>query len=226
MLGALVLAGAAAAAAERDSDTVLENAAMRLEFDREAGGLRSVTNKLTGETYAVRGDAFSVETTALTRAQKEMRQVQWTATAQTVTAYYSNAEVIVDVAYELRPADHFFQKRLGVTFAVDSGVKQITVSRPVVTLTGLDIVCFRHPDFDWLIDYHQAKHGSRCSRPEGSEPSRTFFGRTTKGGFFVGLEMPYDNSRHDRGELILGFAPSLKIKAGERLACEPMVRTR
>jgi hypothetical protein len=214
---------AAVAAAERDSDTVLKNAALRLEFDREAGGLRSVTNKLTGETYAVRGDAFSVETTALTRAQNDMRQVQWTATAQTVTARYSDAEVTVDVVYELRPTDHFFQKRLGVAFAADSGVKQITVSRPVVALAGLEIVCFRHPDFDWLIDYHQAKHGYRLPRPEGSEPSRTFFGRTAQGGFFAGLEMAYDNSRHDRGELTLGFSPGLKIKAGERLACEPMV---
>ena len=32
---------------------ILENAALQLEFDRAAGGLRAIRNKLTGETYAV-----------------------------------------------------------------------------------------------------------------------------------------------------------------------------
>ena len=34
---------------------------------------------------------------------------------------------------------------------------------------------------------------------------------TDKGGFFTGIEMPYDNSRIDGGALALGYAPSLKV---------------
>jgi hypothetical protein len=36
---------------------ILEHAALRLEFDREEGGLVAVANKLTGETYAVTRDS-------------------------------------------------------------------------------------------------------------------------------------------------------------------------
>jgi hypothetical protein len=201
---------------------ILENAALRLEFNREAGGLVAITSKLTGETYAVTHDVFAVETTAFRKKQPELRQVEWTATADTVTARYADADLTVDITYELRPADHFFLKRMAVTFAADAGVKQITLSRPVFTLEGLAVVCYRHPDFDWISDLFQAKHGSELRRPADSEPSRTFFGRTDKGGFFTGIEMPYDNSRLEGKELNLGYAPSLKVKAGERLSCEPM----
>lgn len=204
------------------SSVILDNAALRLGFDREAGGLRSVKNKLTGETYAVTGDAFAVETTAFRRGQPEMRQVEWTAMADRVIARYADTNLAVEVTYELRPGDQFFQKRMVLTFAADAGVKQITLSRPEVALAGLERVCFRHPDFDWILDYAQAKHGHRPVRPPDSEPSRTFFGRTDKGGFFAGMEVPYDHSRIAGAAFDLGYAPSLKVKAGERLECEPM----
>jgi hypothetical protein len=40
--------------------TTLENPSIRLEFDPFTGGLSAVTNKLTGETYGLSGDAFAV----------------------------------------------------------------------------------------------------------------------------------------------------------------------
>lgn len=201
---------------------ILETAALRLDFDRAAGGLAVITNKLTGETYAVSGDAFAVETTAFRRTQAEMRQVAWTATAGSVTARYADVDLTVEVAYELRPGDHFFQKRMAVTFAAAGGVTQISLSRPAFTLVGLDLVCYRHPDFDWVTEYVEAKHGWGLRRPADSEPARTFFGRTTRGGFFTGVEMAYDNSRLENGALALGYAPNLKVKAGERLECESL----
>jgi hypothetical protein len=201
---------------------ILEHAALRLEFDREEGGLVAVANKLTGETYAVTGDTFAVETTAFRRTQQEMRQVEWTATPTGVHARYADTDLTVEVAYELRPGEHFFQKHVAVTFAAATGVTQITVSRPTISLAGMQIVCVRHPDFDWISEYFTAKHGMRPSRPEDSDPSRTFFGRTAKGGFFTGIEMPYDHSRMEQGTLHLGYAPSLKVQAGERLECEPL----
>jgi hypothetical protein len=204
--------------------TALENASLRLEFDPAAGGLTSITNKLTGETCTVAGDAFAVETVTLRRAQADMRQMAWSATAEAVSTRYAGADLEVDVTYELRHADHFFQKRLAVTFAADAGVTRITLSRPVFTATGLELVCYRHPDFDWVTEYVETKHPQWGvpRRPADSEPTRTFFGRTDRGGFFTGVEMPYDNSRMADGALALGYAPSLKVKAGERLECETM----
>jgi hypothetical protein len=200
--------------------TVLENAALRLEFDRNIGGLTAIANKLTGETYAVTGDTFVVETTAFRRSQAEMQKVDWTVTAESITARYADADLTVEVAYELRPGDHFFQKRLTVTFASGGGVTRIMVSRPTFTAAGLDLVCYRHPDFDWVTEYVEAKHGWGLRRPIGSEPARTFFGRTAQGGFFTGVEMAYDNSALTDGTVTLGYAPNLKVRAGERLECE------
>jgi hypothetical protein len=46
---------AAVAAAERDSDTVLKNAALRLEFDREAGGVgKGVRNRFLRSSASTR----------------------------------------------------------------------------------------------------------------------------------------------------------------------------
>ncbi|OGV60742.1 MAG: hypothetical protein A2498_16965 [Lentisphaerae bacterium RIFOXYC12_FULL_60_16] len=199
---------------------LLENTALRLEFDRTAGGLRTITNKLTGETYAVTGDAFAVETNAFRRPQAEMRQVEWHMTVDTARVRYADADLTVEVAYELRQADPFFQKRMAVIFAAAGGVKQILVSRPVFAAGGLEIACYRHPNFDWVTEYVEAKHGWRVERPPDSEPSRTFLGRTAAGGFFTGVEMPYDNSTIENDALALGYAPSLKVEAGQRLECE------
>jgi len=201
---------------------LLENAVLNLAFDRAAGGLTAITNKLTGETYGITGDAFAVESARLRRGQAEMPQVEWTTTVSSLTARYADADLTVDIVYDLRPGDHFLQKRMAVTFAAADGVTQITVSRPVFTLTGLNIVCYRHPDFDWVTEYVEAKHGWGLRRPADSEPARTFLGRTAKGGFFAGIEMPYDNSWLEGKALSLGYTPNLKVKAGERLECEPM----
>ncbi len=135
--------------------TALETAALRLEFDRAAGGLIAITNKLTGETYAVSGDAFAVETTAFRRAQAEMRQVAWSATAEAVTARYADADIEVEVTYELRPVDHFFQKRLAVTFAAAGGVnaenfrqRRQLPPRPTLLATG-------------QLGYHRSRQAAR-----------------------------------------------------------------
>ena len=142
-----------------------------VSFDQDItqAQLTAISNKLTGETYAVTGDAFAVETTAFRRAQAEMRQVAWTATPTGVSARYADADQTVEIVYELRPGDHFFQKRMAVTFAAAGGVTQITLGRPLFAATGLDLVCYRHPDFDWVTEYVEAKHGWGLRRPMPAE---------------------------------------------------------
>ena len=82
-------------------NVILENAALRLEFNREAGGLVAITSKLTGETYAVINDVFAVETTAFRKKQPDLRQVEWATTAEAVRARYADADLTVEVVYEL-----------------------------------------------------------------------------------------------------------------------------
>ncbi len=203
-------------------EPVLENGTLRLQFDSRAGGLTAIVNKLTGETYEIRGDAFVVETTSWCRTQNELPLLSREVTQDRLTETYGDADLSAQVTYELRAADHFFQKYLAITFSQDVGLEQITVSRPEFALEKLQVLCYRHPDFDWVRDYVQAKHGWSLERPEGSEPVRTFLGRTEAGGFFTGLEMPFDSSSLDRTTVTLGYAPSLKVKAGQRLAGETM----
>ena len=51
----------------------------------------------------------------------------------------------------------------------------------------------------------------------------TYFGRSKKGGIFLGVELPYDNSSLDQsGLLSLGYSSSLKVKAHEPVECEPI----
>ncbi len=200
--------------------SILENTVVKVEFDRDIGGLTAITNKLTGEMYIVTGDTFAIATTAFHRTQAEMSQVDWTATTQRVTGRYADADLEVELTYGLQPGDHFLQKRLTVTFAAAGGVKQIVVSQPSFTAAGLELACYRHPDFDWVTEYVEAKHGWGLRRPAGSEPARTFLGRTAKGGFFTGMEMAYDNSSLTNGTVMLGYAPNLKVEAGERLEGE------
>jgi hypothetical protein len=88
-----------------------------------------------------------------------MRQVGWLATAESVTVRYAHADLEVEVVYELRPGDHFLQKRLTVTFAAGAEAPRITLSRPLFTAAGLELACYRHPDFDWVTEYVEAKHG-------------------------------------------------------------------
>ncbi len=89
----------------------------------------------------------------------------------------------------------------------DYELKKVTVSRPTFAADGLKIASYRYPQF---------------GRAPGTEPICTYFGRTALGGFFTGLELPFDASSLSGCEVVLAYAPSLKVKAGEKLACEPI----
>ena len=40
---------------------------------------------------------------------------------------------------------------------------------PTITLTGLEIVCCRHPDLQWVVDYVWARHQWPAARPPEEE---------------------------------------------------------
>jgi hypothetical protein len=113
----------------------------------------------------------------------------------------------VDVSYTLGPEHHFAEKRVVLTSDVDYGLKHLVVSRPLFSASDLKIVEYRYPKF---------------GRSPGAEPSCTFFGRTSQGGFFTGVEEPFDASKLNENQVVLRYAPSLKISAGRELACEPV----
>jgi hypothetical protein len=200
----------------------LENAALRLEFDSEVGMLRSVVNRLTGERYDIIGDEYEIETVAFCRSQSDMSLVDFSATNETIEARYTDSDLSVEVTYQLNPADHFFQKHLVIRFVRDEALKGIVVSRPILGRNGLEIICYRHPDFEWVSNYVYARHGQNFQRACDTAPTKVFFGRTDSGGFFSGMEMPFDNSTVSHGKVTLGYAPNTNVRADELLRCEPM----
>jgi hypothetical protein len=176
----------------------LENGRIGLSFDRKIGALTAIENKLTGETYQVRGDECSIDAVEFRVAPADLRLVSMDRQDNAVTVRLQGQGMTVTATYTLHGDCHFAEKRLTLVCDRKYGLKQVVVSRPAFAATGLRIVEYR------------------------ALATRTFFGRTAKGGFFTGLEVPFDDSSIKATEVVLQFAPSLKVPEGEQFACEPV----
>ena len=157
----------------------LENPFLDLRFDGDSGTLLALSNKLTGETYGIVGDQFSVETTEFHVAFRDAKLVSLRQVVGRVEAAYSHDRLDIQVAYTLGRQAAF--RRKASHAHVQTALRSETNHHRSAELLGrrLRIVPYRYPKF---------------MRTLGSEPSCTFFGRTAKGGFFTGVEMPFDVS--------------------------------
>ena len=126
---------------------------------------------------------------------------------KTLTSTYQSGDLTIETRYTLR--GHFAEKELTLGYAHKYSLKNIVVSRPTFSCPNLSIIEHRYP-----------QHGLFPRKP-AEKPDCTFFGRTSKGGFFTGLEIPFDDSSVKGNKVMLAFAPSLKMAAGEKLTCEP-----
>jgi hypothetical protein len=120
---------------------------------------------------------------------------------------YSTDALEVEVNYHLRADDHFLEKLVVLTPAQDAGLKRVVTGNPTISHAGLNVVEYRYPKF---------------GRTAGTEASRTYFGRTDRGGFFAGVAEPFDASSARGNQLTLAYSPSMKLNAGQRFACEPV----
>lgn len=186
---------------------VLENSQLGLTFDRTSGALIALENKLTGETYAINNDYFVVDAAEFLLDFREIPPASVDLGEYVLRARYETPYVTAEVAYQLHANSHYAEKAIVLTSARDYRLKHMVVSQPAFSGNGISIVEYRYPTFE---------------RPPGTEPSCTFFGRTDKGGFFTGMEEPFDDSSLDGNQVTLGYAPSLKIKAAEKLISEPV----
>jgi hypothetical protein len=198
---------AAMACIEAAEPLILENSQLGLSFDPERGTLIALHNKLTGETYEVANDTFVVEAVEFRVGLSDVKLTSCQLDKNALKVRYEGAGMIVEVAYLLAEDRHFAEKHLTLVSDRPYGLKKIILSQPSFSGPDLRIVPYRYPKF---------------GRKPGEEPSVTFFGRTTKGGFFTGVEMPFDASSSTDRQVVLAYAPSLKVAAGERLGCEPV----
>jgi hypothetical protein len=177
---------------------LLGNDYLALSFDRTTGTLTALENRLTSERYSIDGDEFALEfvDARLDLAGATLQQVQ--AGDESLRARYEGAGTVIEVTYTLGKDDPFAEKQVSVTFSRNGGLKRLVVSRPRFSGSDLKIVPYRF------------------------QRNVTYFGRAPKGGFFTGVELPYDASARSGSQVILALAPNLKVKAGETLTFEPM----
>lgn len=179
---------------------ILENESLRLAFDGETGLLVSVQNKLTNESMMVRGDDFAVvaEEFHLTPQNTRLESVQKKSRDMLRVTYRGNGDSVV-ATYKLGKGNHFFEKYLVINSPSSYRLKTLVVSRLSLSMTGLKMVKYPHLK------------------------NITYFGRSAAGGVFLGVELPFDGSSLDGdGTVTLGYQPSLKVKANERLESEPI----
>ncbi|MHB8972149.1 MAG: hypothetical protein ACYC3X_06560 [Pirellulaceae bacterium] len=193
--------------AKAQETLTLENSRVGLHFDRSTGTLVGIENKRAGETYAVRDDSFEVEAGEFRVGLADARLMSLERETAAIKARYEARELTLEVTYTLRGDNHFAEKHVALICARSCGLKNVILSRPTVAAEGLQIVAYRYPKFE---------------RKPGEEPNCTFFGRSSKGGLFLGVEVPFDSSTVAGQQVVLRYAPSLKLAAGERLACEPV----
>ena len=193
--------------AEAQGTLLLENGRLGLSFDRDTGTLVAIQNKLTGETYQVGGDRFSVVGDDFRLDFPQAKLISLKRQGQAVKAQYQGGPMTIDVTYTLAPDRHFAEKQITLTSDRNYGLKEVILSRPIFAGADLRIVPYRYPKF---------------GRQPGGEPTCTFFGRTAQGGFFTGVEVPFDASSLDGQQVTLRYAPSLEVAAGEKIVCEPV----
>jgi hypothetical protein len=195
---------------------ILENERLGLSFDRESGALVALRNKLTGQIYHVSDDAFAVEAEGLRADFSNSRLISLELQRESLNVRYSSGDMRIDVTYTLHQGRCFAEKQMALTCDRGYGLKMVVISRPLFSAPGLTTVCYRYPKFDLI-----QSHDSGAKRPAGTEPIRTYLGRTAEGGFFTGVELPFDASSLKGNQIVLAYAPSLKVRPGEKFRCEP-----
>jgi len=189
----------------------LENDVLGAMFDSETGSLIQLANKLTDETMDVGGDEFQIEATEFNLTQKDMALVSLVKRPdeQIVATYRAEGQKsgretqptksTIVVTWRLGEDRHFLEKQLVVKSSSPFGFQELVISRPAFGGPPVTLMKYRHMQ------------------------TVTYFGRSPRGGIFVGVELAFDHSTLDGQNMVsLGYAPNLNVKAGEQIVCEPV----
>jgi hypothetical protein len=178
----------------------LENSVLGLEFDWKSGLLTKLKNKLTQETSQVRGDDFAVVAEKFTLSPQKMHleSLQNISGNVVQAAYAANGHRVV-ATYTLGTNRHFVEKQLAILSPTSYRLKTLVVSKLGLSTSGQTMVKYPY------------------------QKNVTYFGRTSKGGVFLGVELPFDGSSLDPdGTVTLGYQPSLKVMGKDELESEPI----
>jgi hypothetical protein len=182
---------------QTNKELTLENDKIKLSFN-ENGTLAALGNKLTGETYQIHGDEFSIATENYRFYLSDTRLSSLELNDESFEVHYGLAGFTIEVKYTLKGEDNFAEKQITLTTGFHYGLKDLVISQAT----------FYAPELK-IVPYHYQKNV-------------TFFGRTQRGGFFTGVELPFDASSVNGNEVRMGYVPSLKVEANEKVECEPV----
>lgn len=182
------------------SDIVLENEFLRLIFDPATGLLSGISNRLTQEGVTVHGDAFAVdaEEFRLTPANASEHSVQKKSDERVEVTFRGDRATVV-ASYELGTANTFCEKRLTILSPSPYRLKDVVVS--TLRLSGPPLQLVKYP----------------------YQKNVVYFARSVRGGFFLGMELPFDSSSlAGNGTVSLGYKASLKVRQDDPLKSEPI----
>ena len=75
----------------------LENSRMRLSFDSKSGTLKAMENKLTAETYGIRGDEWEIDAVEFQAKSADLKLALLSCQGEVVKARYASDRITVEV---------------------------------------------------------------------------------------------------------------------------------
>jgi hypothetical protein len=195
VIAAFVMLAASLAGAA--PNVCLENKSLAACFDSSTGFLVRLVNRLSGETVAIREQGFRIEAVEFSVSPENSRlQSCGKIRPDRMRCVYVSGPRTVTQTYTLR--NHFLEKTLTVRSPSAFGWKSVVPAIYDLRDAKLDVV--RYPNQRMV----------------------TYFGRTRKGGIFLGLEKDFDSSAVKNGVLSMGYPVSLKVSANQALETEPV----
>lgn len=170
----------------------LDNDLIGMSFEKRTGTLEAIENKLTGEIYRISGDTFGVEADEFMIGFDEVRINTLKKEGNKFFASYRSGVMAIDVIYILGDKNHFAEKKIILRCDRAYGLKKVVLSHSAFSASGLRLFPYRYPKF---------------GREPGEEPCLTLFGRTSRGGFFAGVAMPFDASFYEGPEAVFAYPP-------------------
>jgi hypothetical protein len=200
---------------------ILESSEMLIKFNKNNGLLCSVINKKTQENYNIFETGLIIDGMEFQCDKENMRLCGTEIEKERLLFKYECTDADIEVLWSLGLKQHFTEKQITIIPKKDYTLKRVMAASFDIEESGVELLCVKHPTFQRL-DNNPKHKMSGIKREPGTEPVRTWMGRTGYGGFFTGLEMPFDKSRIEGRVIHLSFSPNLKLKKDEHFKCEPV----
>ncbi|MEW5979321.1 MAG: hypothetical protein AB1898_26300 [Acidobacteriota bacterium] len=179
----------------------MENDQLKVCLDKSSGLIASLESKTGSESIGIREERFGVEAVEFVLDSPSLKlQSIKEPSKEVIEVHYKNSagDAMVTANYSLGATNHFVEKTIRIQSSRDFGWKKANVGTFSFATSNLSLVKYGH------------------------QKTVTYFGRSSRGGVFLGVEKPFDHSSLENRTVSLEYAPSLKVKANEVIESEPI----